>query len=162
MIFLAKMLQDNRYNMSVNLLGMTKDEFKYFEHLIIENSIEDHYLKVSEHVPHTQALALLKSFDVLVLPAYLNSKYIGMPLKLLEYFAAGKIVIIANSHFYRDILPESLRVFSYIPQDIDDLYKSILRAIKYEELVDLINEGIEFAEKFTWERRTRNIIWSSK
>lgn len=162
LIFLAKLLQDNHSCMEVNLLGATKEEFRYFEQLITKNSIEECYLQVKEHVPHSLALSLLKNFDVLVLPVYSNSKYIGMPLKLIEYLAAGRIVIFGDSQLYRDMVPESLRVFSYTPQDIDDLYKSILRAINYEKLFDLIIEGIEFAEKFTWERRTRNIIWSSK
>ena len=158
LILLAKLLQDNKSYMEVNLIGAMKGDDKFIRQLTTTHSIDKNYLKIHEHVPHSIAVALLKRFDVLVLPSYADSSYIGMPLKLLEYLASGRIVIFGKSQLYKDMIPDNIKIFSYSPNDVNDLYESILDALNYEQLENLIISGIEFAETLTWENRTRKII----
>jgi hypothetical protein len=56
------------------------------------------------------------------------------------------------------MIPDNIKIFSYRPSDVNDLYESILDALNYEQLENLIISGIEFAETLTWENRTRKII----
>ena len=158
LILLAKLLQDNKSYMEVNLIGAMKGDDKFIRQLTTTNNIDKNYLKIHAHVPHSIAVASLKRFDVLILPSYADSNYIGMPLKLLEYLASGRIVIFGKSQLYKDMIPDNIKIFSYSPSDVNDLYESILDALNYEQLENLIISGIEFAETLTWENRTRKII----
>jgi glycosyltransferase involved in cell wall biosynthesis len=144
--------------MEVNLIGAMKEDDKFIRQLTTAHSIDKNYLKIHAHVPHSIAVASLKRFDVLVLPSYADSNYIGMPLKLLEYLASGRIVIFGKSQLYKNMIPDNIKIFSYSPNNVNDLYESILDALNYEQLENLIISGIEFAETLTWENRTRKII----
>lgn len=158
LILLASFLQDSKSYMEVNLVGAMKADDEFIRQLTTTHSINKSYLKIHAHVPHSIAVESLKRFDVLVLPSYADSNYIGMPLKLLEYLASGRIVIFGESQLYKDMIPDNIKIFSYSPGDVNDLYKSILDALNHEQLENLIISGIEFAETLTWENRTRKII----
>jgi hypothetical protein len=154
LIYLAKYLQFNKSNMSVTLLGASEYELKFYNRLKRDEQINNKYLKIKLHVPHSKAIKALQGFDILVLPRYDNENYSGMPIKLLEYLAAGKIIIYADSPIYNEFIPSKIRKFSYTAKDVKGLYNTILFSLQYEHLDKLITSGIRFASKFTWEYRT--------
>ena len=100
----------------------------------------------------------MKTFDVLVLPAPKSSSYDGVPLKLLEYFAAGRITLIADTKLNREILPNDLNNFFYSPSDYKNTLLLINDVINSGELSQRIFKSVDYSSKFTWDIRTRNIL----
>ena len=100
----------------------------------------------------------MKTFDVLILPAPKSSSYDGVPLKLLEYFASGRITLIADTKLNREILPTELNNFFYSPSDYENTWLLIKNAINSGELSQQIFKSVGYSSKFTWDIRTRNIL----
>ena len=76
----------------------------------------------------------MRDFDVLVLPAYNSKEYIGMPIKLLEYLASARIVLIADIPLYRSVFNTDFSPFYYLPADPNSLNKNIFSALRSENL----------------------------
>jgi glycosyltransferase involved in cell wall biosynthesis len=158
LINLAHFFQSNKISSNVTLIGAEQQELAQFEKIQAKLKISSKYLKIYEHVSHSQALLMMHNFDVLVLPAYGSKHYIGMPIKLLEYFASGRVVIIADIPLYKKIFNIGFRPFFYIPGDINSLSQTIFIALQSENLKKYLLDGIEFCLPFTWENRTRRIL----
>jgi glycosyltransferase involved in cell wall biosynthesis len=100
----------------------------------------------------------MKSFDVLILPAYSSKEYAGMPLKLLEYLSTGKITIMADIPLYRGNFKNNFRPFIYKPGDIISLERSISSALSNVNLSEHLIRGAIFASEFTWTNRTLKML----
>ena len=158
LINLAYFFQENKINASVTLIGAEEQELTQYKKKQTLLKIGSEYLKFHKHVSHSQALHLMHNFDVLILPAYGSKNYIGMPIKLLEYFASARIVVIADTPLYRKIFNVGFQPFFYIPGDVDSLNQTIFLALKSENLKKYLLDGINFCLPFTWENRTRRIL----
>jgi len=158
LIDLAEYSQFNSLDYSVTLIGATKSEIIKFDLMNFSRKIDTKYLEIKPYVNHSEALVLMKNFDVLVLPTYRGSNYIGMPLKLLEYISAGRITVVANTPLYRNLFSKKFQPFFYTPESTESLIETIESAIKTKNLIGRITEGITFAENFTWDKRTTKII----
>ena len=157
----AKYAQNKNLDLSVTLVGATDSELIELNNTRSKLAIKKSYLDFKLHVKHSQALSLMRRFDVLVLPAYSSDSYIGMPLKLLEYLSTGKISIIANMDLYKNIFKNTFNPFYYTPGDVLSLEKSINSAIQMRDLDKHLVAGINFASNYTWTNRTLNMIYSS-
>jgi glycosyltransferase involved in cell wall biosynthesis len=115
-------------------------------------------LFIIPHLSHTEANRLMKSMDVLVLPAPKSEKYEGTPIKSLEYCSAGKIIVAADSITYRQAFEENFTPFWYLPGSPHSLFESIQNSIWDPNLVSRILDGVTLASKFTWEKRTQSIL----
>jgi glycosyltransferase involved in cell wall biosynthesis len=162
LIDLAEFLQHNSLRYFVTLIGATKSEIADFNSMNLTRKIDSKYLKVKPYVSHSEALVLMKNFDVLVLPAYKGEKYIGMPLKLIEYIAAARITVVADIQLYRNLFFENFQPFFYSSEGPRSLFESIELAVNYKNLETKIIDGIDFVHKFTWDKRTEKIISFAK
>lgn len=158
LINLAIRFQEMKIDASVTLVGAESHELIQYEKMQNRLKIGTKYLKVLGHVSHTQALTLMNEFDVLVLPSYESKTYIGMPIKLLEYLASARIVVIADTQLYRSFFESKFYPFFYRPGDISSLIESVNLAIRAENLKEYLHRQIEFCRPFTWENRTRKIL----
>jgi glycosyltransferase involved in cell wall biosynthesis len=161
LIEFAKYAQNKNLDLSVTLVGATDNELIKLNNTRRELAIKKTYLDFKSHIKHSQALNLMRRFDVLVLPAYSSDKYVGMPLKLLEYLSTGKISIIANVFLYKNIFQNSFNPFYYTPGDVLSLEESINSALRRRDLDKHLVAGINFASNYSWTNRTLNMIYTA-
>ena len=154
----AKFSQSMNLNNEITLVGATKNEIKFYNSFRDKLGISSQYLKIKSQVSHSVALELMRSFDALILPKYSSQSYVGMPLKLLEYLASGRITIIADIDLYTKIFDSHFKPFLYTPGDVLSLNKSLGSAFEDKKLSKKLIDGVEFASNFTWRKRTTKIL----
>ena len=145
-------------NVRIELIGANLLEMKSLRTLMQELEINEKFLAIEPHVRHSIALKKLREFDILILPMSKDVNYVGMPIKLLEYISAGKIVIAAECELYRSIFVGTYIPYFYKPGDTVSLNFAIQSGLKDSNLRKKLLEGIKFAENFTWDNRTANMI----
>lgn len=143
---------------NISLTGGTVREILKLQSEIFDRQLSIQNLEVNPHVPHALALEKMRNLDVIILPKPASEGYLGFPLKCIEAVASGRIVIAAKCRTYTDIFSELFQPFWYEPGDAESLYDSIIEALSDSELEVKINAGLTFAEQFSWETRTKNII----
>lgn len=158
LINLGKFYKDKTERSQIKLIGAYPEELIELEKMRISLGIGTNLLKIEAHVDHSEALVKLKEFDILVLPMSENKKYVGMPLKLLEYIASGRIVIVANCKLHRSFFNGDYSPYWYEPKNINSLDMSINYALGDINLRKHLIKGLEFAKEFTWEKRTLNLV----
>lgn len=158
LISLAKFYKSNGIKNRITLIGSTEKDLNDCLEAQYKSDIREEFLEIKPHVNHSEAIRLMKTFDVLVLPIPNSQEYVGMPLKLVEYLASGRITIIANSELITSLFSPNFLPYCYDKGDFLSLHKAIELAIVDKKLRDQVIMGLEFALKFTWETRTRNIL----
>jgi glycosyltransferase involved in cell wall biosynthesis len=81
-----------------------------------------------------------------------------MPIKLLEYIAAGKIVIVADCSLFRSFFNKNYSPFYYKSENVASLSSEINKAKFDDNLLSKLLNGINFVSDFTWQNRTKNMI----
>ena len=158
LIGLAKYAQLNELKLSVTIVGAAQKDLPKLNVIRKELAIRKSFLDFKTHVKHTRALTLMKSYDVLILPAYSSEQYVGMPLKLLEYLSTGKITIMADTPLYGKNFRKNFRPFIYKPGDIISLERSIYSALSNTNLSEHLIRGAIFASEYTWTNRTLKML----
>lgn len=158
LINLALYFQEEQICAGVTLLGAETQEQVQYEEVQAQLKIRPNYLKILGQVSHTQALRSMRDFDVLVLPAYKSKEYSGMPIKLLEYLASARIVLIADIPLYKSFFNSDFSPFYYLPDDPKSLNKNIFSALHSENLKEYLLKEIEFCLPYTWQKRTERIL----
>jgi glycosyltransferase involved in cell wall biosynthesis len=158
LIKLSQICQTKANHYEIVLIGCTLTEKKLFDQFKKDSALSEEYLKCETHLSHTEALRAMKTFDVLVLPVPQDRSYVGMPLKLLEYLAAGRITIIAESKVTTSIFQDGFKPYYYIPGNPLNLFNAIDFAISDLNLKRNISLGVNFASQFTWRSRTEKML----
>ena len=142
----------------ISLTGGTQSEIDLVIEHISALNLDQNHLHLNSHVPHKRALEAMRNLDVIVLPSPNSAKYMGFPLKCLEAFATGKVVVVARSKIYEDVFNQQFQPYWYTPGDSDSLFNSIEEAISDPELKSRIIEGLDFTKGFTWMNRTGRLM----
>jgi glycosyltransferase involved in cell wall biosynthesis len=143
---------------NISLTGGTEREILMLQSEIFDRQLSIQDLEVNPHVPHALALAKMRNLDVIILPKPASDDYLGFPLKCIEAVASGRIVLAAKCKTYTDIFSDLYQPYWYEPGDAGTLYNAIVDALSDAHLEAKINTGLAFAEQFSWETRTKNII----
>lgn len=143
---------------NISLTGGTEREIRKIQSEIFDRELNIQNLEINPHVPHALALVKMKNLDVIILPKPASEDYLGFPLKCIEAVASGRIVLAAKCRTYTDIFSDLFQPYWYEPGDAGSLYNSIVDALTDSYLETKINTGLAFAEQFSWEIRTKNII----
>ncbi len=143
---------------NISLTGGTEKEILKLKRVISEEQLSIQNLEVNPHVPHALALEKMKNLDVIILPKPDSEDYLGFPLKCIEAVASGRIILAAKCRTYTDVFSDSFQPYWYEPGDASSLYNSIFQALSDSDLEAKINKGLVFAEQFSWETRTKNIV----
>jgi glycosyltransferase involved in cell wall biosynthesis len=160
LIALAQLLNTKNINYEIELIGGSFEEVFYFSDLRDRMGIAEKNLRFKRHIPHSEALKELKNFDVLVLPLPDENKYSGMPLKLLEYLASGRITIVTDSKLTRQLFGQDFQPYYYERNNPESLQMAIEKAICDDGLEVNIIEGVRFASNYSWKKRTESITKS--
>lgn len=98
--------------------------------------------------PYSELPNYLHSFDVCIIPFKINKlTKAAHPIKIYEYFAAGKPVVTTN-------MPElvMMKDLCYVVHDKNDFLAKLDIAL-VENNKDLVKKRMEYAEMNTWEKR---------
>lgn len=158
LISLAQEIQFKSDKYRVILTGATSEEKESLEAFKRKHGIDNSYLEIEKYIAHSNVSKKIQSLDVLVLPSSDNNKYQGIPLKLLEYLASGKIVVIGKTQIIDNFINDDFKPFYYESGNVDSLYRVIEEAIIDPNLKDKLMQSLSFSCKFTWEYRTKKII----
>jgi glycosyltransferase involved in cell wall biosynthesis len=159
---LAKLNIDNQLGYEISITGGDVNDLKKADKLIPEFNLNKTAISIKGHVQHKIALNLMKELDVIVLPQPRSSKYVGFPLKCIEAVSSGRIVIAADCELYRDIFTEHFQPYWYDSGVSLSMNNAIISAINDPQLETRITEGINFANKFSWDSRTIRLLNSVK
>lgn len=160
LIELSRIYQRAKENFAITLLGANSEEKYLLDKLKNKLGVSNRYLKIETYVAHSKISKIMEKFDILVLPATLSKNYQGIPLKLLEYLASGKLVIVARTPVIENFFTEEFRPYFYEAHNSESLHKVIKKALSNPNLNKHISKSVIFASKFTWDRRTADMIKS--
>ena len=155
---LAKLNAINKFGYRISITGGSDNDLKKANKLIKKFRLNKTSISIKGHVQHKFALNLMKNLDVIVLPEPRSSKYVGFPLKCIEAVSSGRIVVAADCELYRDIFTEHFQPYWYASEVADSLNYGIVTALKDPQLINKISEGINFANKFSWDSRTSKLL----
>jgi glycosyltransferase involved in cell wall biosynthesis len=155
---LSRVNQNSGKRLKISITGGTQFEVDTLNKLIQRLQLESTNLIVNSHLSHDQALQKMKELDVIVLPIPTSKEYVGFPLKSIEALASGRIVVAAKCRVYTDIFVEDFQPYWYVSENPQSLFMAIAKALGDNELEARITSGLKFAEQFTWDIRTKNLL----
>ena len=145
-------------NFKFQISGFLKSEEAALMKLIENRGIEEKDISLRTHAPHGESMRNMKLCDIFFLPSPSNDKYVGFPLKALEYFYSGGRIIVANSSIHRDIFGANQQPFWYTQGDSNSAYLSLLQCATKKFSQKEIREMSLFLEQFSWRKRTESIL----
>ncbi len=121
--------------------------------------IPDDLLVFTGQVNYLDISVYLKAFDVLVIPSPKNQHSLTTsPIKLFEYMAAGRAMVVSDLLVIRKYLNEKSAVF-FEPGDSLDLANKMGELIGNDDLINSISgEVLKLASGHTWSARARDIL----
>ena len=142
---LLKYLAENRPDVNFVLIGHT-----YGANIRKVDELDNVYFLGEQ--PYADLPNYLHSFDVCIIPFKITPLTRATnPVKIFEYFAAGKPVVSTN-------LPElfTIKELCYLAENKTDFLKKLDEALN-EDDKELIKKRIEFASKNTWIDRFKTL-----
>ena len=122
---------------------------------------ENTRLKIAGFRPHDEIPLWLRAADVLVLPNTAKediSKYYTSPMKLFEYMASGRPIIVSDLLSLRSIVDEN-SVFCFEPDNSRSLAAAALFVLQNdEEAKRRAKYARREVEKYSWDIRAKSII----
>lgn len=114
-------------------------------------------IKVHDFVDNSLLAEYLKSFDILVAPYSSNCSIINhiSPLKIFEYLALEKPIIVADIQRVTEIIPDTC-VYYYKTDNVDDFSQKIKKA--YKEHTINYSLAKKISKENSWENRAKHII----
>ncbi len=102
----------------------------------------------------------MRAVDIVVIPLPGGDQHSSTtsPIKLFEFMAAGKVMVVSDLSVLRGYLSEDSAVF-FEPGDSEDLAQKLTKVLADVNLVEqLSKKAKELARKHTWLNRAKNII----
>lgn len=155
----TKILYDEGYSVELKLVGYIEGK-KVFINFINQNKMKE-YCFIEEPVPHSDIPELISKADLPVIPfPDLIGWKTSSPLKLMEYLAMGKSVVVTDIEAHRNVIGEKGFAFYAKSEKAEDLVDAIKEAYKDKKyLSDYGKEGRELAlENYSWEKQAEKLL----
>lgn len=139
------------------VVGGTKEDFLLFRNYLDQNGIVN--VLLIPHVSRIELLNYLAAADCFVLPntgTDWNSRFTTSPLKLWEYLAAKKPIIISDLPSMRELVSKK-EVYFVEPDNPNALAEKIVFALAQDNDVR-VGYGFEIAKKNSWIMRAQRIL----
>lgn len=112
-------------------------------------------------VSHDKVSKYLAAADILVAPFSGQSSWTTLytsPLKIPEYLASGRTIVISNLPSIREFVSEN-EVFFFEADDAEDLVRAIRQALSNPEIMLQKGNAARLkAREFSWEKRAKRIL----
>ncbi len=119
------------------------------------------HLVIVGRKPHQEIPLWLRAADVLVLPhtaKFAIAKYDASPVKLFEYLASGRPVVISDLPSMREIVDDSM-VWFFAPDNPQSLADSIHQALAQgEEAEKKALRALAQVNNFSWDKWADNVV----
>jgi len=152
-------LRNKNYPVSLRLVGNIIDE-KEIKSIILKNGLKD-LCKIYPPVAYEEIPQIIKNCDLPVIP---HPRFIGWrvssPLKLMEYMAMGKSVVLTDIEAHRDIVDKYKFAFFIKSSKPEDIAEGIEKAyLKRSEFNEFGKKAREIAlNKYTWHHQARKLL----
>jgi glycosyltransferase involved in cell wall biosynthesis len=145
---LVEVLAQKRQDLNFVLIGPDIDRSMRDSGLLKVQNIHWLGVKTYQELP-----GYVSRFDAAVIPFKLNEiTHSTSPIKLYEYLAAGKPVVITP-------MQESMRLEAALPaQGVDEFSRQLDRALQLSGDASYLNHLEQVAQENTWDQRARQIL----
>jgi len=152
-------IKDRVTNMVLYIIGGPNELAENYNKQALSLGIDSSAIMFTGFVPFRRVPLYLRAIDVVIVPLP-KGKHAETtsPIKIFEFMAAGKAIIAPDFPSLREYIDEENAIF-FSPDNQNDLAEKIMYALDNPDLIK--NKGqksLEFAQKFTWQKRARNII----
>lgn len=127
----------------------------------LRSEYPDENIYVHGYKPHEIVPLYAKAADVVVVPNSKKTKIsreFTSPLKLFEYMAAKRPIIVSDLPSMREIVDES-QVYFFEPDVVDELMRSV-RTVLNEDCSKKIQSAFDKVQQYDWGMRARGILKS--
>lgn len=141
------------------LVGIGYEGRRRIEQLVNDQE-RSNQIKVIEHVEHKRIPNLMHSCDVLVLPypgeaEFFESRF---PIKLVEYAASNRPIVISDTPGHRAIFPENAGYF-FTWEAKSSLVDALLRALSDDnEVAERVRIARKWSENLRYENRVEPVL----
>jgi len=107
--------------------------------------------------PHKDIPLFLKAADVLVIPNSAQEKISRLytsPMKLFEYMASGRSIVVSDLPSIREILDDSMAYF-FKPDDNESLKEAINNTLVSEKNANKFTDKVK---EYSWDKRATKIV----
>lgn len=140
--------------------GGEQDEIDYYKKMAVDLGVSNRVYFLGK-VPREDRYAYSLKCDVLVAPFPENEhyRYYMSPLKIFEYMASHRPIIITNLPSVKEVLTDKVNAILINPDQPKELAEAIVMLKENPGLGKKIAEqAYEDVIKYTWENRVMNII----
>lgn len=147
------------------VVGGLDDDNSFYRNIVSERGLENFLIR--GHVPHEIVARYLKASDVLVIPytsrmtikGGTNASGFTSPIKLFEYMAAEKPIVITGLPTIREVVTDGEEVLLVEPDSSESLYRGLRRVLEDDSLSRrLAGNAYARVKDYTWEKRVERIF----
>lgn len=141
------------------LVGGGKEDIDFYRELTIREDLKDKVIFTGQ-IKHSLIPFYLKSFDVLLMPfpRIHHYEFYMSPLKLFEYMASRRPIVVSDLPSIREILDDQTAVF-FESDNPEQLAGSIKKVIQDDDLAETIStKAFEKVQNYTWQKRAEKIL----
>jgi glycosyltransferase involved in cell wall biosynthesis len=114
-------------------------------------------------IPHHEIPSLIAESDICIAPLGLNDRNVtqgACPIKVLEYMAAGRPLLVSNMPIVRELVREDVDALLFSPNDPDDLARQVIALLNDPDLSKRLAESASARalSKFTWHESQKKLI----
>ena len=158
LVDLAVFYRINHVERKIFIAGGLENEVREVEKKLLSLNLNSRNIAITGHLKHSDSLAKVKSFDVIVLPEPRDPNYLGSPLKSYEACALGRILVVAECKTNRDQFGDAEFIYWYRSKNVESLAHVIDLALSDKLLCEKIIKQVEFARRHTWEVRVKRVL----
>lgn len=144
----------------ITIAGYLSNEESKLESALKKFNVDMNRVSTIPHTSHPEALSIMRKSDILVLTSPDSEKYVGYPIKALEYLATGKIVLVEDSKILRDVFNSDFQPYWFDPKNKNSINDSLGKALNDSILQERLIKGRNFAAEHLWVNRLNNIVES--
>lgn len=147
------------HGVNLTILGNGRERHQ-FEERAAAQGLSSEVVRFLGRVPHAEAMRLLQSADVGVVPHQANESWnTTIPNKLFDYMAGGLAVLTSSAKPAARIVNESGSGVVYVDHDVDDLTRGIVRLMDPEFRAQCGARGrTAVAQRYNWELDSERLL----
>lgn len=143
------------------VVGGVPEDIDYYQKFAEDKNLA-HRVKFAGIVPHKDISLHVSACDFLVapFPDFEHYRYYMSPLKIFEYMASKKPIVVTDLPTLREILEDNETALFVQPNNPKELADSLSRLAQDKPLVDRISHTAysKVMNEYTWKKRAKNII----
>lgn len=155
---LAKLHEKIEFPSRIHLVGLTSSEIGAVSKSLQDSGVSKDRYSLELHKLHEDAIRVMSSCDILLLPKQRSNSYVGSPIKGIEYAATGLPILAARSDANLSLFDGSIHAFWYEAGNIQSMHKAVISIIECADLDKFASESRKFAFSRSWLERSDRLL----